>query len=157
MHGGASPDANRSSDSSGKFFAPNALMPALAYLATHGAALGVVSPSHFYFATGSLSAILDNAPTYLNFLQIAIGPGDITPATVAEFLAEPRHVVTLDAISTGAVFFGAMTYIGNGPNFMVKAIAAGAGARTPTFFGYLVYALLILLPILVLHWAVFIR
>jgi Na+/H+ antiporter NhaD/arsenite permease-like protein len=133
------------------------MTPALAYLAEHGAGLGIDTPTRFYIGTGALSAILDNAPTYLNFLQLAFGPADISPAAIATFLAERRNVVTLDAISTGAVFFGAMTYIGNGPNFMVKAIAEGAGVRMPTFFGYLVYAVLLLLPILVLHWAVFIR
>jgi Na+/H+ antiporter NhaD/arsenite permease-like protein len=133
------------------------MAPALGYLSAHGDALGLHSATSFYFGTGVLSAVLDNAPTYLNFLQVAFGPRPIEPATVSEFLSEPGSSVMLDAISTGAVFFGAMTYIGNGPNFMVKAIAESAGVRMPTFFGYLGRAVIFLLPVLVLHWWIFIR
>ncbi len=132
------------------------MAPALAYLATHGASLGLTSPTAFYFGTGSLSAVLDNAPTYLNFLQIAVG-AEINAQSLATFLARPEGAITLHAISTAAVFFGAMTYIGNGPNFMVKAIAESAGVKMPSFFGYLGRAVLVLLPVLVLHWAIFIR
>jgi Na+/H+ antiporter NhaD/arsenite permease-like protein len=102
--------------------------------------------------------VLDNAPTYLNFLELAEATlVDVKPtgiATQAEgagvqlLLAHHPHFVI--AISLGAVFFGAMTYIGNGPNFMVKSIAEGAGVKVPTFFGYLFkYSLPILLPILI--------
>jgi Na+/H+ antiporter NhaD/arsenite permease-like protein len=132
------------------------MAPALAYLATHGASLGLKSPTAFYIGTGGLSAVLDNAPTYLNFLQIAVGQ-EINAKSLAEFLRTANGTATLHAISTAAVFFGAMTYIGNGPNFMVKAIAESSGVRMPSFFGYLGRALMVLLPILVLHWAVFIR
>jgi Na+/H+ antiporter NhaD/arsenite permease-like protein len=132
------------------------MAPALGYLATHGSSLGLSTPTAFYFGTGSLSAVLDNAPTYLNFLQIAIGQ-EITPAVIKDYLSTTNGDLTLHAISTAAVFFGAMTYIGNGPNFMVKAIAESSGVRMPSFFGYLGRALLVLLPILVLHWFVFIR
>ncbi len=132
------------------------MAPALAYLATHGASLGLKSPTAFYIGTGGLSAVLDNAPTYLNFLQIAVGQ-EINAKSLAEFLRTASGTATLHAISTAAVFFGAMTYIGNGPNFMVKAIAESSGVRMPSFFGYLGRALMVLLPILVLHWAVFIR
>lgn len=132
------------------------MAPALAYLATHGASLGLTSPTAFYWGTGSLSAVLDNAPTYLNFLQIAVGT-EINPESLRTFLSTPTQAITLDAISTGAVFFGAMTYIGNGPNFMVKAIAETSGVRMPSFFGYLGRAALVLFPILVLHWVIFIR
>ncbi|MFN0131835.1 MAG: sodium:proton antiporter [Phycisphaerales bacterium] len=134
-----------------------AMVPALAYLAAHGKQLGIDSPTAFYFGTGALSAVLDNAPTYLNFLQVAIGPTDISPASIAALIADDRGNLLLSAISTGAVFFGAMTYIGNGPNFMVKAIAESAGVPMPSFFGYLGRACLILLPILVINWALFIR
>lgn len=133
------------------------MAPALAYLAEHGRSLGLSSPTAFYFGTGVLSAVLDNAPTYANFLQIAFGAEPITPQTIAAFLARPGGAQYLAAISTGAVFFGAMTYIGNGPNFMVKAIAESEGVKMPAFFTYLGLACLILLPILVLHWAVLIR
>jgi Na+/H+ antiporter NhaD/arsenite permease-like protein len=133
------------------------MTPALAFLSAHGASLGLSSPTAFYFGTGTLSAVLDNAPTYANFLQIAFGAEPITPQTIAAFLARPGGARILIAISTGAVFFGAMTYIGNGPNFMVKAIAESEGVKMPSFFGFIGLACVILLPILVLHWAVLIR
>jgi Na+/H+ antiporter NhaD/arsenite permease-like protein len=133
------------------------MAPALGYLSAHGAAIGVDSPTAFYFATGSLSAVLDNAPTYLAFLQIAFGQTEVNAASIAAFTATPRGLGELHAISAAAVFFGAMTYIGNGPNFMVKSIADGAGVRMPSFFGYTLRAAAILLPILVLDWLVFIR
>jgi Na+/H+ antiporter NhaD/arsenite permease-like protein len=131
------------------------MTPALAYLADHGASLGMRTPTAFYFGTGILSAFLDNAPTYLNFLQVAL-PGAMTREGVREFIATHRGVVTLDAISTGAVFFGAMTYIGNGPNFMVKSIAEAADVPMPSFLAYMARACLFLLPVLILHWLVFI-
>jgi len=134
------------------------MAPALGYLSTHGESLksfGLDGPTGFYFGTGSLSGVLDNAPTYLNFLQISFAPNQVSAETVQAFLAEPNGVPLLAAISTGAVFFGAMTYIGNGPNFMVKAIAETSGIRMPSFFGYLARAIVILLPLLVLHWLLF--
>jgi Na+/H+ antiporter NhaD/arsenite permease-like protein len=126
------------------------MMPALGYLARHGQEFGLTHPLAYYFATGGLSAVLDNAPTYVSFLQLAqaasAAPG-AAPLTVAELLAAQPQVVV--AISLGAVFFGAMTYIGNGPNFMVKSIAHDAGVHCPSFFGYVFkYSLPILLPIL---------
>jgi Na+/H+ antiporter NhaD/arsenite permease-like protein len=133
------------------------MVPALSYLGEHGHSFGINSPSAFYYGTGFLSAVLDNAPTYANFLQIALGPKPITPESLRDFLATPDGVIVLDAISTAAVFFGAMTYIGNGPNFMVKAIAESSGVAMPSFFGYLLRAVVILLPVLVIHWIVFIR
>jgi Na+/H+ antiporter NhaD/arsenite permease-like protein len=133
------------------------MVPALSYLGEHGHSFGINSPSAFYYGTGFLSAVLDNAPTYANFLQIALGPKPITPESLRAFLATPEGVIVLDAISTAAVFFGAMTYIGNGPNFMVKAIAESSGVAMPSFFGYLRWTLLILLPVLIIHWVVFIR
>ncbi len=133
------------------------MVPALGYLSAHGGDLGLDSPTRYYWATGGLSAILDNAPTYLNFLQISIAPEEVTRASIATFIATPLGSGDLRAISTAAVFFGAMTYIGNGPNFMVKAIAESSGVRMPTFLGYLGWASLILLPILAIHWYVMIR
>ena len=126
------------------------MMPALGYLAQHGQEFGLTRPLAYYFATGGLSAVLDNAPTYVSFLQLAqaasAAPG-AAPLTVAQLLAAQPQVVV--AISLGAVFFGAMTYIGNGPNFMVKSIAQDAGVHCPSFFGYVFkYSLPILLPIL---------
>ncbi|MFO0830757.1 MAG: sodium:proton antiporter [Phycisphaerales bacterium] len=133
------------------------MMPALAYLAVNGSRLGVATPSSFYFATGALSAVLDNAPTYLNFLQVSIAPADVSRAAIAGMLGTADGRLTLEAISCGAVFFGAMTYIGNGPNFMVRAIAERAGVRMPSFFTFAGLACLLLLPVLVLHWLVIIR
>lgn len=125
------------------------MIPALAFLQQNAAAFGMQTPRDFYYVCGGLSAVLDNAPTYLSLVQTALGlaGADNVPAFLA---ASPANHKLLEAISTGAVFFGAMTYIGNGPNFMVKAIADSAHVRTPTFLGYLGYSLLILLPILML-------
>jgi Na+/H+ antiporter NhaD/arsenite permease-like protein len=135
------------------------MMPALGYLELHGGEFGFTRPLQYYLASGSLSSVLDNAPTYVNFLQLAqttamtANPAafaGLTPleATRILLVEKPLFVV---AVSLGSVFFGAMTYIGNGPNFMVKSIAHDAGAHCPTFFGYVFkYSLPILLPILVL-------
>jgi Na+/H+ antiporter NhaD/arsenite permease-like protein len=133
------------------------MIPALGYLSAHGPSLGLTSATSFYWGTGFLSAVLDNAPTYLNFLQIAIAPEAISPETIRAYLDTTAGRANLIAISTGAVFFGAMTYIGNGPNFMVRAIAESAGVKMPSFFGYLAWAVVILLPILALHWLLLIR
>ncbi|MEO5959352.1 MAG: sodium:proton antiporter [Opitutaceae bacterium] len=142
------------------------MMPALGYLELHGNEFGFHQPRQYYFASGALSAVLDNAPTYVNFLQLAqttavvenpaafAAAGDDSVAKVRVLLAEKPLLVV--AISLGAVFFGAMTYIGNGPNFMVKSIAHDAGVHCPTFFAYIFkYSLPILLPILVAVGLVF--
>jgi Na+/H+ antiporter NhaD/arsenite permease-like protein len=108
-----------------------------------GPSLGLVTPAHFFWATGGLSAVLDNAPTYAVCFETArsLG-GSNTVAGVSESL--------LEAISLGSVFMGAMTYIGNGPNFMVKSIAEKSGVAMPSFFGYLRYSVVVLLPVLLL-------
>ncbi len=133
------------------------MAPALGYLAAHGGSLGIDSPTKFYFATGSLSGVLDNAPTYANFLQIAFGPQEMTTESLRVFVASEHGARLLRAVSLGAVFFGAFTYIGNGPNFMVKALAERGGVRMPSFFGYVVRAILFLTPAILLVWAIFIR
>ncbi|MDP3684967.1 MAG: sodium:proton antiporter, partial [Ignavibacteria bacterium] len=113
----------------------------------------------FYWSTGALSSVLDNAPTYLNFLSAAMGKFGLD----INLASDVKHFVTVDevylrAISVGAVFFGAMTYIGNGPNFMVKSISERAGIEMPSFFTYIVkYSLPILLPIFALIWFLFFR
>jgi Na+/H+ antiporter NhaD/arsenite permease-like protein len=118
----------------------------------------VINTNTLYFATGFLSSFLDNAPTYLNFLAAAMSKYgfDINQIEeVRQFVDE--RVPSLVAISVSAVFFGAMTYIGNGPNFMVKAIAEQNGVSMPSFFGYMLrYAMVFLMPILLLTWLVFI-
>ncbi|MFM7520870.1 MAG: sodium:proton antiporter [Planctomycetota bacterium] len=120
------------------------MQPALAILAEQGSRLGLDSARSFFWATGILSSMLDNAPTYLVFFKAAQGLAADGP-TVAGV-----EVGRLAAISLGAVFLGAMTYIGNGPNFMVKAIAEQSGVRMPSFFGYLLYSFGVLLPIFAL-------
>jgi Na+/H+ antiporter NhaD/arsenite permease-like protein len=125
------------------------MLPALDYLGGHADQLGLDSAMSFYWLSGSLSSVLDNAPTYLTFLALAMGREHLSvsaPEDVRLFLS--THGRELMAISLGAVMFGAMTYIGNGPNFMVKAIADQAKVRTPPFFVYLFrYAVPILIPI----------
>jgi len=116
------------------------MIPALQLLELHGRALGLVHPWQFFVASGALSSVLDNAPTYLTFLSAAQGLG--LPAQVAGV-----PTAFLAAISAGSVFMGANTYIGNGPNFMVKAIADESGYRTYSFGRYALYAILILLPV----------
>jgi Na+/H+ antiporter NhaD/arsenite permease-like protein len=138
------------------------MMPALAYIGEHGADFRVTKPIHYYLAAGSLSSVLDNAPTYATFLRLAettvrtsleAGGSGREPTeieAVAEMRANPSEARLIIAVSLGAVFFGAMTYIGNGPNFMVKSIAESSGVRVPSFVGYIVrYSLPILLPILI--------
>ena len=136
------------------------MMPALDYLEQHGREFAFTKPVHYYFASGALSSVLDNAPTYVNFLKLAeVRAGSArtesrSPETAAGEQESVRELLTsapllVVAVSLGAVFFGAMTYIGNGPNFMVKSIAMSAGVHTPSFFGYILkYSLPVLLPIL---------
>ena len=128
------------------------MVPALQYLQASPPPLA--GPGSYYWATGVLSAMLDNAPTYLAFFATAMGANQLSldsHADIAVFVA--NHGETLRAISFGAVLFGAMTYIGNGPNFMVKAIAEHSKVHTPTFIGYVVrYALPFLLPVLFVVW-----
>ena len=124
------------------------MVPALQYLERHAGELPLHTEMQFYWLTGSLSGVLDNAPTYLAFLAAAFGKYGLnmdSPGDMHTFIAEHDHL--LIAISIGAVFFGAMTYIGNGPNFMVKSIAEQQKVEMPSFVGYLVrYALPVLLP-----------
>ena len=134
------------------------MVPALA-LISHFASTNAdaLSQTTFYWGTGVLSSLLDNAPTYLNFLAAAMGKfgQDISDPAQVKVFAE-GHVIYLQAISVAAVFFGAMTYIGNAPNFMVKAIAESNNVDTPSFVGYLVkYGLTILLPVYFVVWLVF--
>jgi Na+/H+ antiporter NhaD/arsenite permease-like protein len=128
------------------------MAPALQLLRGRGPEFGLneLSPWKYFALTGGLSAFLDNAPTYLALATMAASPGDLMQ------LAGERKLI-LQAISCGAVFMGALTYIGNGPNFMVKAIADEAGYRMPSFFAYLGYSSLILGPVLLLTALLFFR
>lgn len=123
-----------------------------------GAPLALTEPWQFFWATGSLSSFLDNAPTYLTMAATASGLNGVPVEGryLGVLLAEgPEAAKLLAAISCGAVFMGANTYIGNGPNFMVRAIAENSGVRMPSFFGYMLYSGLILLPIFVVVTFVF--
>lgn len=183
------------------------MVPALDWLELNAAAIGIQTPGQFYWACGSLSAFLDNAPTYLNFLSAQIGlftspetiqqvqqvvashgaglgalsgpyaadikeaylvllryhydfvaGGTVPVDDIATAFLLGNHALHVQAISLAAVFFGACTYIGNGPNFMVKSIAEHMGVACPGFFGYIVrYTLPILTPILLLIWVLFFR
>ena len=126
------------------------MAPALLLLNLHAESLGVNRTWEFFWATGVLSSFLDNAPTYLTFAAAAAGLADVPleGRYLAELLARGApHAQVLAAISCGAVFMGANTYIGNGPNFMVKAIAEERGVRMPSFFGYMAYSVTILVPV----------
>lgn len=128
------------------------MTPTLIYLRQHAPSMGLTDPWHYYYATGFLSAFLDNTPTAVAFHSVAanIPYADGIPlvANVAENI--------LSAIATSAVFFGALTYIGNGPNFMVKSIAEDHKIKMPSFFGYMIkFSLVILLPIYILTQLIF--
>lgn len=126
-----------------------------------GAAFGLSQPWHFYWASGLLSSFLDNAPTYLTFAATAAGLDGVSaegPRYLGELLLRGDSAVALlAAISCGSVMMGAMSYIGNGPNFMVKAIAEENGVAMPSFFGYMAYSCSILLPLFVVVTLVFFR
>ncbi|MEM9895480.1 MAG: sodium:proton antiporter [Bacteroidota bacterium] len=121
----------------------------------------LIHPSSLYWGTGILSGFLDNAPTYVNFLtasMASVGANINNPSEVVAFANNEYADSLLDlmAISIGAVFFGAFTYIGNGPNFMVKSIAEQGGIKMPSFFAYILkYSIPYLLPILIIIWLIF--
>lgn len=136
------------------------MVPALAILRAHGGSLGLTQPWHFFWATGALSSFLDNAPTYLTFTSTAqgyLGVGDMAGlmSTQVHGAIGSAPAAFLAAISTGAVFMGANSYIGNAPNFMVKAVAEHQGVRMPSFGGYMVYSASVLLPIFVVITVLF--
>ena len=123
------------------------MLPALEILGAHAEALGLRSPLQFFWWTGALSGVLDNAPTYLAFLSTAFGLAGLElDSDMPAFL--DGHAPLLRAVSLGAVFFGALTYIGNGPNLMVKKIADQQRVHTPSFLGYVArFSLPVLLPV----------
>ncbi len=132
------------------------MMPALGWLNENAARLLGASPAPgiFYWGTGLLSSALDNAPTYLGFLSALSGVAGT--GNIDDLLGQ--HHQSVLAISVGAVFFGALTYIGNGPNFMVKAVAEQQRVATPTFFGFIFkFAVPFLLPVLIVVWLLFFR
>lgn len=138
------------------------IIPMLAMLraGTEGAMAFIIAlqrePWHYFWATGILSSFLDNAPTYLTFLSTVLGrlyPGLPELEAIHRLIAE--NAIYLKAVSCGAVFMGANTYIGNAPNFMVKSIAEENGIPMPSFFGYMIYSLLILIPSFILVTFIF--
>ncbi len=144
------------------------IIPCLAILkaGSHGAMGALIevvrNPAHYYWVAGTLSSFLDNAPTYLTFYNLALGKLGLTEAMVPGALAagtataNVQFIAYLKAISAGAVFMGANTYIGNAPNFMVKSIAEEAGVNMPSFFGYMLkYSLPMLIPCFILVTFVF--
>ena len=126
------------------------MVPALLILNARGAALGVVQPWQFFWMTGTLSSFLDNTPTYLAFFSMAQGLG-----LNGDVMGVPT--IFLKAISAGAVFMGANSYIGNGPNFMVKVISEEYKLKMPSFFGYMAYSFALLIPLYVVVTLLFFR
>lgn len=136
------------------------MLPGLAWMEhlTRQSGGGGFTPGAVFWLSGSLSSVLDNAPTYINVLAALLAEHNLhldDPVAVQSF-AKTTGTALLEALSAGAVFFGAMTYIGNGPNLMVKSIAEQSGVKMPGFGGYLLrYSLPLLLPVLVVVWLVF--
>ena len=118
---------------------------------------GVNQPVHYFWVTGGLSSFLDNAPTYLTFFNSALGRFySGMPEAQAVPLLMSENAIYLKAVSAGAVFFGACSYIGNAPNFMVRSISEEAGTPMPSFFGYILkYSLLYLVPTFIIVTLVF--
>lgn len=128
------------------------MQPALMLLKSVGPNLGISEPYQMFWATGALSSFLDNTPTYLVFLTTA-GTLGLTGGITTALGQIPVNL--LEAISCGAVFMGANTYIGNAPNFMVKAISDENGVNMPSFFGYILWSLAFLVPVFILDMLVF--
>lgn len=128
------------------------MQPALMILKANGASLGLDSPYQMFWATGALSSFLDNTPTYLVFLTTA-GSLGFTEGIATALGTVPAKMLV--AISCGAVFMGANTYIGNAPNFMVKSISDENGVRMPSFFGYILWSLGFLIPVFILDTLIF--
>lgn len=128
------------------------MQPALMILKANGASLGLDSPYQMFWATGALSSFLDNTPTYLVFLTTA-GSLGFTEGLATALGTVPAKMLV--AISCGAVFMGANTYIGNAPNFMVKSISDENGVRMPSFFGYILWSLGFLIPVFILDTLIF--
>ena len=128
------------------------MQPALMILKQYGASLGLETPFQMFWVTGALSSFLDNTPTYLVFLTTACAMGFESGLVTSLGTIPPQMLL---AISCGAVFMGANTYIGNAPNFMVKAISDENGIRMPSFFGYILWSLAFLVPVFLLDSLIF--
>ena len=121
--------------------------PAIQILEHKSPELGIHHAWQYFWLTGMLSSLLDNAPTYVAFASLALGGSGLGSSANFGDLAHWEGGAILAAISCGAVFMGANTYIGNGPNFMVKSIAESQGVRMPGFFGYMIWSGAILVPL----------
>jgi len=133
------------------------MIPALEILRSHATQLGLNAPWQYFWMSGGLSSFLDNAPTYLTFTAMASGLVGSSSESLAGLLQSELGVALLRAISVGSVFMGANSYIGNGPNFMVKSIAEHNGVKMPSFGGYLLYSGAILIPIFFMVTMIFFR
>jgi Na+/H+ antiporter NhaD/arsenite permease-like protein len=133
------------------------MVPAIEILHSRALALNLREPWHYFWMSGLLSSVLDNAPTYLTFTALATGVVGGQAENLRTLLNSELGTRLLTAVSCGAVFMGANTYIGNGPNFMVKSIAERSGIKMPSFAGYMLYSGLILIPLFVVVTVVFFR
>ena len=133
------------------------MIPALEILRSHATQLGLNAPWQYFWMSGALSSFLDNAPTYLTFTAMASGLVGSGSESLAGLLQSELGVALLRAVSVGSVFMGANSYIGNGPNFMVKSIAESNGVKMPSFGGYLLYSGAILIPTFILVTVIFFR
>ena len=132
------------------------MTPALSYLNDNAASLGLTKAWQFFYATGALSSFLDNTPTAVAFHSVASGLNAEQMANFGGAIVAGVPEMLMRAICLGAVLFGSMTYIGNGPNFMVKAIAEENGVKMPSFFGYIFkFAVVVLLPVYILAQLIF--
>jgi Na+/H+ antiporter NhaD/arsenite permease-like protein len=131
----------------------------LEILRSAGPRLGLSEPWHFFWASGALSSFLDNAPTYVVFFAAAgtLSPAGLDVVHGVQTVTGAIPAALLAAVSCGSVMMGANTYIGNGPNFMVKAIAEESGVKMPSFFGYMAYSMAVLIPLFGLVTLLFFR
>ena len=133
------------------------MIPALEILEHRAPSLNLQQPWQYFWMSGILSSFLDNAPTYLTFCAMASGVVGATAENLGALLHTPLGVSLLRAVSCGSVFMGANTYIGNGPNFMVKSIAERSGVSMPSFGGYMLYSGAVLIPIFIIVTLIFFR
>jgi Na+/H+ antiporter NhaD/arsenite permease-like protein len=133
------------------------MIPALEILSGRAADFNLQQPWQYFWMSGGLSSVLDNAPTYLTFTAMASGTIGTSAENLSGLLQSELGTSLLRAVSVGSVFMGANTYIGNGPNFMVKSIAEQNGVNMPSFGGYMLYSFAVLIPIFVLVTLTFFR
>ena len=133
------------------------MIPALEILRARAPELGIHAPWQYFWMSGALSSFLDNAPTYLTFTSMALGVVGSNTESLSGLLHSDLGVSLLRAISVGSVFMGANSYIGNGPNFMVKSIAEHHRVPMPSFGGYMLYSGAVLIPIFILITLIFFR